>query len=66
MRREPFLITGGTGTGKTTLLAALLALVPHRERIVLVEDARELLPDHPHCVRLEARPANAEGPGQSR
>lgn len=61
--REPFLITGGTGSGKTTLLAALLALVPPDERIVLVEDARELVPAHPHCVRLEGRPANAEGAG---
>lgn len=62
-RREPFLISGGTGTGKTTLLSAMLALVPARERIVVVEDARELEPDHPHCVRLEGRPANAEGSG---
>ncbi|NLE97752.1 MAG: TadA family conjugal transfer-associated ATPase [Propionibacterium sp.] len=62
-RKVPFLVTGGTGSGKTTLLAALLALVPDSERIVLVEDARELLPDHPHCVRLEARPANAEQSG---
>lgn len=61
--RVPFLISGGTGSGKTTLLAALLALVPPTERIVLVEDARELVPDHPHCVRLEGRPANGEGTG---
>lgn len=63
-RRVPFLISGGTGAGKTTLLAAMLALVPDGERIVLVEDAREVVPDHPHCVRLEARPANAEGVGR--
>ena len=55
-----FLISGGTGTGKTTLLAALLALVPSSERIVIVEDSRELAPCHPHVVRLEGRPANAE------
>ncbi|MCG6568226.1 TadA family conjugal transfer-associated ATPase [Tessaracoccus sp. ZS01] len=61
--RLPFLISGGTGTGKTTLLSALLALVPGHERLVVVEDARELVPDHPHCVRLEGRPANAEGTG---
>lgn len=55
-----FLISGGTGSGKTTLLAALLALVPHQERIVIVEDSRELAPNHPHVVRIEGRPANAE------
>jgi pilus assembly protein CpaF len=62
-RRVPFLVSGGTGTGKSTLLSALLALVPAEERIVLVEDARELRPAHPHCVRLEGRPANGEGAG---
>ena len=61
--RAAFLISGGTGSGKTTLLAALLAEVPGDERIVIVEDSRELRPDHPHCVRLEGRPANAEGAG---
>jgi pilus assembly protein CpaF len=55
-----FLISGGTGSGKTTLLAALLALVPPHERIVVVEDSRELAPSHPHLVRMEGRPANAE------
>ena len=55
-----FLISGGTGSGKTTLLAALLALVPPHERIVVVEDSRELAPRHPHLVRMEGRPANAE------
>ena len=62
-RKVPFLVSGGTGSGKTTLLAALLAEVPHDERMVLVEDARELVPQHPHCVRLEGRPPNAEGAG---
>ena len=55
-----FLISGGTGSGKTTLLAALLALVPRSERLLIVEDSRELAPDHPHAIRLEARPPNAE------
>lgn len=55
-----FLISGGTGSGKTTLLAALLALVPPNERIVIVEDSRELAPNHPHVVRIEGRPANTE------
>lgn len=61
--RVAFLISGGTGSGKTTLLATLLSLVEPRSRIVLVEDSRELRPEHPHVVRLEARPANAEGAG---
>ena len=61
--RASFLVTGGTGTGKTTVLAALLSLVPAAERIVLVEDAGELAPDHPHLLRLEARTANVEGAG---
>jgi pilus assembly protein CpaF len=58
--RLAFLVSGGTGSGKTTLLAALLGLVPPSERIVIVEDSRELAPAHPHVVRLEGRPANAE------
>jgi pilus assembly protein CpaF len=61
--RRAFLISGGTGSGKTTLLGALLGLVPPGERIVIAEDSRELSPDHPHCVRLEGRPPNAEGTG---
>lgn len=62
--RTAFLVSGGTGTGKTTLLSALLSLVPAGERVLLVEDAGELDPDHPHVVRLEARPANVEGAGE--
>lgn len=61
--RCSFLVTGGTGTGKTTLLAALLGLVPAGERMLLVEDTAELAPDHPHVVRLTARAPNAEGRG---
>ncbi len=63
-RRVAFVVSGGTGAGKTTLLAALLALTPSDERLVLVEDVRELAVDHPHVVRLEARPANVEGAGE--
>ena len=62
--RLSFLVSGGTGTGKTTLLATLLGLVPHRERIVLVEDLPELVPDHPHVVGLAGRPPNVEGAGE--
>ncbi|MBM9461145.1 TadA family conjugal transfer-associated ATPase [Nocardioides sp. zg-536] len=61
--RLAFLVSGGTGTGKTTLLAAMLGEVPAGERIVVVEDAAELRPDHPQVVGLEARPANLEGAG---
>ncbi len=62
--RLAFLITGGTGTGKTTLLAALVAAAPAHERVVIVEDSGELAPDHPHVVGLEARPPNIEGAGE--
>ena len=61
--RQAFLVSGGTGTGKTTLLSALLSLVDPRDRLLLVEDAGELAPAHPHVVRLEARPPNLEGAG---
>ncbi len=62
--RVAFLVSGGTGTGKTTLLSALLSLADDGDRLLLVEDAAELAPDHPHVVRLEARPANLEGAGE--
>ncbi|MER5639362.1 TadA family conjugal transfer-associated ATPase [Kitasatospora sp. NPDC002227] len=62
--RLSLLISGGTGTGKTTLLAALLGLVGPGERIVLAEDSAELRPDHPHVVRLQSRPPNQEGLGE--
>lgn len=61
--RAAMLVTGGAGAGKTTLLAALLGLIGREERLVIVEDSRELRPDHPHVVSLEARPANVEGVG---
>jgi pilus assembly protein CpaF len=62
-RRAAFLVTGGTGSGKTTVLSALLGLVPPDERLVLCEDAPELWPDHPHVVRLLTRPPNVEAVG---
>ncbi len=63
-RRMAFLVIGGTGSGKTSLLSALLGCVPATERIVCVEDAGELQPDHPQFVRLVARPPNVEGAGE--
>ena len=62
-RRLAFLVTGGTGSGKTTLLSTLLSLVDPTHRLVIVEDASELRPHHPHVVGLEARPPNVEGAG---
>jgi pilus assembly protein CpaF len=58
------LISGGTGTGKTTLLNTLSAFVPHDERMVSIEDTAELKLQQPHVVKLETRPANLEGLGE--
>lgn len=63
LARLSFLVSGGTGSGKTTVLAALLGLVPADQRIVIVEDSTELAPGHPHAVRLQSRMANLEGAG---
>jgi pilus assembly protein CpaF len=63
-RRLAFLVSGGTGSGKTTLLNAMLSLVDADQRLVLVEDASELRPDHAHVVALESRPPNIEGAGE--
>jgi len=63
--RQNLLISGGTATGKTTLLAALLDLVPSTERIITIEDVAEIrLQRHRHRVALEARQANADGVGE--
>ena len=63
-RRVAFVVSGGTGVGKTTLLGALLGEAPAAERVIVVEDVRELSVDQPQVVRLEARPANVEGAGE--
>ncbi|NUU30704.1 TadA family conjugal transfer-associated ATPase [Arthrobacter sp. C9C5] len=62
-RRLSFLVSGATGSGKTTLLATLLGLCGQGERLVLIEDASELNPVHPHVVSLESRHSNLEGGG---
>lgn len=63
LRRTALLVTGGTGSGKTTVLATLLAGVPANERIVVVEDSAELRIEHPHVVQLQSRSPNVEGSG---
>ncbi|HKJ77855.1 MAG TPA: CpaF family protein [Gammaproteobacteria bacterium] len=62
--RVNILISGGTGTGKTTMLNAMSASIPDWERIVSIEDSAELQLQQPHVVRLETRPPNIEGKGE--
>jgi len=61
--RANVVVSGATGTGKTTLLGSLLSLVPERERIVCIEEAPEIRARHPHVVRLVTRRPNVEGAG---
>jgi len=61
--RLNIVVSGGTGSGKTTFLNILSNYIPHHERIVTIEDAAELMLNQEHVVRLESRPANIEGRG---
>lgn len=61
--RANVLVSGATGSGKTTLLASMLSLVPANERIVCIEEAAELAPEHPHVVHLQVRRPNVQGAG---
>ncbi len=64
--RKTTIISGGTGTGKTTMLNALSAFISEDERMITIEDAAELQLQQPHVARMETRPANVEGQGEIR
>jgi len=64
LAKETILITGATGAGKTTLLRSLLEQVPVSERIVVLEETREIRANHPHMIHLESRQSSPEGKGE--
>jgi pilus assembly protein CpaF len=61
--KENTVVAGGTGSGKTSLLNALTGFIPNDDRIVVIEDSKEVQPQQPHIVQLEARPPDARGKG---
>ena len=62
--RRNTIVSGGTGSGKSTFLGAIAEAIPERERVITVEDAAELVLDQEHVVRMETRPPNLEGQGR--
>ena len=62
--RMNVLVSGGTGSGKTTSLNVVARFIPHNQRVITIEDAAELQIDHPHVIALEHRPPNVEGKGE--
>ena len=62
--RMNILVSGGTGSGKTTTLNVVARFIPHNQRVITIEDAAELQIDHPHVIALEHRPPNVEGKGE--
>src|SRR6059058_2618253 len=62
--RMNILVSGGTGSGKTTTLNVIARFIPHNQRVITIEDAAELQIEHPHVIALEHRPPNVEGKGE--
>ncbi len=62
--KKNILVSGGTGSGKTTLLNIISTLIPHDERILVIEDTAELQLQQEHCLRMEAKPADKKGRGE--
>lgn len=62
--KQNIIVSGGTGSGKTTTLNAIAGVIPDQQRVITIEDSAEMKIDHPHLISLESRPANLEGKGE--